>query len=120
LQPLSDSLSVGVGDVVVCRLRITADRAMDFVRLCDYRPACLEPIDALSGFRWRDRLSYYQSINDTSVDCFIDYLPKGVSEVECRYRVARSGDYATGSATVESTYAPEFRAMSASQTVHVE
>ena len=44
LQPITEKTVLQVGDKVVSRLSIRADRAMDFVQLKDQRGACLSLI----------------------------------------------------------------------------
>ena len=52
LQPITEKTVLQVGDKVVSRLSIRADRAMDFVQLKDQRGACFEPIGSVSGYNW--------------------------------------------------------------------
>jgi uncharacterized protein YfaS (alpha-2-macroglobulin family) len=120
LLPISTSSRPQVGDVLVHRLVITGDRAMDFIRIRDHRAACLEPLALLSGYTRAGNLGLYQSIQDTYTDCFIDYLPKGTFVLEFRYRVSRAGSYEGGIASIESVYAPEFRGHSRSVKVQIE
>ena len=119
LIPLSSAVALKVGDVVVSRLILTADRALDFVHLKDQRGACFEPLESLSGHRSGEKSSYYTEIKDASTHYFFDYLPKGVQVVENRYRVVRVGEYEGGIATLQSAYAPEFTSYAASQRISV-
>ena len=66
-----------VGDKVVSRLSIRADRAMDFVQLKDQRGACFEPIGSVSGYRWNNGIGYYVDIKDAATNFFFDHLGKG-------------------------------------------
>ena len=59
LAAIGDKLEPG--DELVARLEITSDRSYEFVHLSDARPACAEPVDVLSSYRWRDGVGYYQS-----------------------------------------------------------
>lgn len=120
LQPVTASTRLKVGDKVVSRLTIRLDRAMDFVQLKDQRGACFEPMDVLSGYRWANRAGYYVEVKDASTNFFFDGLGKGVYVLEYSYRVARSGRYETGLATIQCAYAPEYAAHSASAKVDVE
>lgn len=120
LKLLTVNESLKVGDIVVSRLILTTDRALDFVHLKDERGACFEPIETLSGYRWGKELAYYLDVKDASTNYFIDSLPKGVKVIENRYRVARQGEYEGGIATLQSVYAPEFTAYAASQRVLVQ
>ena len=96
------------GTVLTVRLTVTADRDMDFVQLKDERAACMEPMDALSGYRWNNRISYYQETKDASTSFYFDQMRKGKYELEYDVYVTSSGIYQQGVATVRSVYAPEF------------
>lgn len=120
LQPVTASTRLKVGDKVVSRLTIRLDRAMDFVQLKDQRGACFEPMGVLSGYRWANGAGYYVEVKDASTNFFFDGLGKGVYVLEYSYRVARSGHYETGLATIQCAYAPEYAAHSASVKVDVE
>ncbi len=120
LQPLTASTVLALGDKVVSRLVIRVDRAMDFLQLKARHAACLEPVNALSGYRSGSGLSYYQETEDASVNCFFDHLGKGTYVIELPYRIARQGVYEAGIATLQCAYAPEFSAHSNSETITVE
>ncbi|MDR0961536.1 MAG: alpha-2-macroglobulin [Mediterranea sp.] len=119
LLPVTPTTKLAVGDKVTSRLTLRVDRAMDFVQLKDQRGACFEPIGALSGYVWRNRIGYYVEIEDAATNFFFDRLAKGVYVLEYSYRIARSGKYVAGIATLQSAYAPEYAAHSASQTVQI-
>lgn len=120
LQPITSKTVLQVGDKVVSRLSIRADRPMDFVQLKDQRGACFEPIGSISGYRWNNGIGYYVDIKDASTNFFFDHLGKGVYVLEYSYRVSRSGTYETGLATMQCAYAPEYASHSASVTVEVK
>lgn len=120
LQPITSKTVLQVGDKVVSRLSIRADRPMDFVQLKDQRGACFEPIGSISGYRWNNGIGYYVDIKDASTNFFFDHIGKGVYVLEYSYRVSRSGTYETGLATMQCAYAPEYASHSASMTVEVK
>ena len=107
------------GDELVARLEITSDRTYEFVHLSDERPACAEPEDVLSSYRWRDGVGYYQSTRDTATHYYIDRLNKGVFVLETSYRVQQKGTFTGGLATIQCMYAPEFTAHSTAETVQI-
>ena len=107
------------GDEIVARLEITSDRTYEFVHIQDERPACAEPEDVLSSYRWRDGVGYYQSTRDTATHYYIDRLNKGAFVLETSYRVQQKGVFVGGLATVQCMYAPEFTAHSTAETVRV-
>ena len=104
----SSTTNLQVGDKVISRLTIRADRAMDFVQIKDSRAACLEPVSSASGYRWENGLGYYCSVKDAATLYFIDHLPKGTYTIEQVFRIDRSGRYQAGIATIQCAYAPEF------------
>jgi hypothetical protein len=120
LKPVTASTGLAVGDKVVVRLTIRLDRAMDYVQLKDERAACFEPLYTLSGYRWNNGLGYYIELKDASTNFFFDALGKGVYVLEYSYRIARQGRYEAGLATVQSAYAPEYAAHSASLSVVID
>ena len=120
LVPVTADMQLTIGDVVVSRLAITVDRAMQFIQLKDQRAACFEPIASISGYRWNNGFGYYVDIKDASTSFFFDGLGKGVYVLEYSYRVSRSGKYQSGIATLQSTYAPEYASHSASMPIVVE
>jgi hypothetical protein len=120
LQPVTPTTMLSVGDRVVARLTIRLDRAMDFIQLKDQRGACFEPEASVSSYRWDNGIGYYVEIEDAATNFFFDGLSKGVYVLEYSYRVARSGKYEGGLATIQCAYAPEYAAYAGSQTVHIE
>lgn len=107
-EALNESAPLKVGDKITVRLTVKADRDMDFVQIKDDRAACMEPLQAVSGFRWSNGLGYYQATKDASTQFFIDQMRKGTYVIEYQVYVNRTGEYQAGIATIQSAYAPEF------------
>ena len=107
-EALNESAPLKVGDRITVRLTVKADRDMDFVQIKDDRAACMEPLQAVSGFRWGNGLGYYQATKDASTQFFIDRMRKGTYVIEYQVYMNRTGKYQAGMATVQSAYAPEF------------
>ena len=107
-EALNESVPLKVGDKITVRLTVKADRDMDFVQIKDDRAACMEPLQAVSGFRWSNGLGYYQATKDASTQFFIDRMRKGTYVIEYQVHMNRTGEYQAGMATVQSAYAPEF------------
>ncbi len=101
-----------VGDLVEISLSIRSNRNMEFVHIKDLRGSGTEPIDVLSEYHWMNNLGYYQSTKDASTSFFIDYLPKGIFQLNYTLKVEQSGVYNAGIATAECMYAPEYSANS--------
>lgn len=101
-EALNESVPLKVGDKITVRLTVKADRDMDFVQIKDDRAACMEPLQAVSGFRWGNGLGYYQATKDASTQFFIDQMRKGTYVIEYQVYVNRTGEYQAGIATVQS------------------
>lgn len=105
-----------VGDRVKVRITITADRNYDFVQVVDKRAACMEPVKPLSGYH----AGAYITPRDNATCYFYDMMSKGTHVIETEYYIDRAGTYETGTATVECAYAPEFRAVTKSETLEIK
>ena len=111
---------VSVGDELVVRIELRVDRDMEYVHLKDQRGSGTEPLDVISGYRFKDGLAYYESVRDTATNFFMDYLPKGTYVFEYSTRIQLKGKYQTGIAAIECMYAPEFNSHSQSYELDVE
>ena len=101
---LPENTPLHVGDKVMVRIRIKADRDYDFVQVSDKRAACLEPVVQTSGYAG----GYFSSKKDCSTVYFFDRMAKGEHVVVTEYFVDRVGSYQWGSCTAQCAYAPEF------------
>lgn len=111
---------LNVGDRVLSRLLVTADRDLDFVQIEDKQAACMEPGVVLSGYRWDNGMGYYRVVKDASVRYFADTFRKGVHTFDMEYTLTAPGTYSLGIATIQSAYAPELNAHSAAGTIQVK
>lgn len=102
--------SLQVGDEVTLRVIVTADRDLDFVQIRMQRPACFEPTNQLSGYRWMNGRGGYVAQHDASTDIFFDTFRKGTMTYDISFRVDRQGEYLSGVTTAQCAYAPEFSA----------
>lgn len=103
---------LSVGDRVLSRLVVHADRDLDFVQIEDKQASCMEPGVVLSGYQWNAGTGYYRVVKDASVRYFADRLRKGVHTFDMEYSLTASGTYQPGIATIQSAYAPELNAHS--------
>ena len=120
ISPVTTQTSLKPGDLIKVRLVLKTDRAMEYVHLKDSRASGFEPVAALSGYNYQNGLGYYESPRDASTDFFMSYLPVGTHVFEYDLRVAQTGDFSAGVATVQCFYAPEFSAHSAGERVRVK
>lgn len=93
-----------VGDKVEVTITINADRDYDFVTVTDNRPACLEPVEQVSGYSQ----GAYRIIRDTKTEYCYNMMRKGTHVIKTSYYVARKGKYTSGTATATCTYSPVF------------
>ncbi len=120
LRPLAAGRTLKVGDRVVVRIEIATDRDMEYIHLKDARAAGFEPLNVLSGYRYKDGLGYYESTRDVSSNFFISYLRKGKYVFEYPLFAVQAGAYSAGLATIQCMYAPEFSAHTEGQRVEVK
>src|ERR1700677_1067383 len=118
LEPVKGALAVG--DELVVRLELRADRDLEYVHLKDQRGSGTEPVNVLSQYKFRDGLAYYETTRDTASHFFIDYLPKGTYVFEYSVRTVHKGQYPTGMAEIQCMYAPEFNSHSESIPLFVQ
>lgn len=95
-----------VGDRLRIEYSIRAECDMDYVSLKACRAACMEPVQALSGYDYR---GYYRSVRDQRNDYFFEHLSKGRHTLSEEGMVDRTGTFTLGTATAECVYAPEYR-----------
>ncbi|MBD2702531.1 alpha-2-macroglobulin [Spirosoma sp. BT702] len=119
ITSVTPKTSLKPGDLIKVRLVLKTDRVMEYVHLKDSRASGFEPVAVLSGYKFQNGLGYYESPRDASTDFFMSYLPVGTHVFEYELRVAQTGDFSTGVATVQCFYAPEFAAHSAGERVRV-
>ncbi len=120
ITPLLPDKKLTVGQKVIIRLVIKTDRKMEYIYLKDMHAASFEPVENISGTKFKGGLMYYENIKDASVDFFISNLPKGIHELEYSLRVTQKGSFSSGIATVQSLYAPEFAAHSSGRHILVK
>lgn len=120
LVPITVEQPIKMGDKVVVRLVVQADRDMEYIHIKDTRAACLAPKDVLSTYHWNSGLGYYQSTKDISTNYFIDRLPKGTYVLEYATYANALGTYSNGMATIQCMYAPEFAAHSQGSKMEVK
>lgn len=112
LTPVTEGTALQVGTRLRVRIELRVDRDMEYVHLKDLRASALEPVNVLSGYRFQDGLSYYETTRDLSTSFFFHYLRKGTYVFEYPLFVTHTGNFQNGIATIQCLYAPEFNAHS--------
>ena len=107
-------------DKVIVRLKITADRDVEFVHLKDVVPACFIPKETLSGYCYSDDLFYYQSAKDESMNFYIERMNAGSYIIDYDVNIQQAGRFNAGISTIQSYYAPEFAGHSEGMDIVVE
>lgn len=96
------------GNKVTIRHILHADRDMDFVTVKSQHAACLEPLRAVSGYQWMGGRGCYLEVHDSYINLFFDRFTRGTTTIDMDYYIARDGEYNSGYASIECSYAPEF------------
>lgn len=108
LEPVNENDELSVGDKLIVRIELRADRPMEFLHLKDMRAASTEPVNVLSQYKWQDGLGYYESTKDASTNFFIDNIQKGTYVFDYPLYITHSGTFSVGLASIQCIYAPEF------------
>ncbi|MBK8152039.1 MAG: hypothetical protein IPK61_02505 [Saprospiraceae bacterium] len=120
LTAITDNEKIRRGDIMTSRIIIRTDRDMEYVHLKDMRAAGFEPINQLSGYKWKSGLGYYESPADLATHFFIQWLPKGTYVFEYDTRASQTGEFSNGISSIQSMYAPEFAGRSAGIRVMID
>lgn len=120
LVPLAEEAVIAPGDKVTVRIELRTDRPLELVHLKDLHAAGTDAVEALSGYRWKAGLGYYQSVRDAAMHFFFDRIPPGTHVFEYDLKVTHAGTFSSGLATVQCMYAPEFNAHSEGLRVKVK
>ena len=119
---LKEGDPVRVGDRIRAEYRIWNEENRSFVKLVAPRPAALRPVDQLSGrIGWWLRplnaggwYSFspqgYRSVFPDRTEFWFDSYPEDRTTVREEFFVTQEGCFSTAAATVESLYAPHYRA----------
>ncbi len=119
LRPLAATDTLRVGDEVEVHLTLDTDSAFEYVLLDEPKPAGFESDDLLSGWTHQN-ISFYREVKDNTTHFFINWLPRGTVTLRYTLRPSVSGQLHALPAQVQSMYAPEYGAHSASSSFKVE
>ncbi|MDM1550930.1 alpha-2-macroglobulin family protein [Empedobacter falsenii] len=112
LKEITTSTPIKVGDIVTVRLEISVDRNMQFVHIKDMRASGFEPVNVLSGYKWKGEFGYYESTRDAATNFFADYMRKGTYVFEYDLKANNAGNFSNGITSMQNMYAPELSAQS--------
>ncbi|HEX2223595.1 MAG TPA: hypothetical protein VHN15_05265, partial [Thermoanaerobaculia bacterium] len=73
LRPLAEGTVLAAGDEVEVQLTLKSRAPAEYVHLRDPRPAGFEPGVARSGYRWGQRLGYYEETRDSGTNFFVEW-----------------------------------------------
>lgn len=115
-----DVLHVGENIIATCRIWNGENRS--FVHVVVPRPASLRPVNQLSGGMrwWLAPISVggwrsfspqgYRNVKAGETEYFFDSYPEENTEISEVYHVTQEGSFSTPAVTIESLYAPHYRA----------
>ena len=120
-EPVKPGDPVKVGEKIIVKYRIWNQENRSFVKLDAFREASLRPVDQLSGhIGWRFRPMYYGSwsfspqgyrnVKSDRTEYFFDSYPEEDTIITEELFVTQSGSFTAPVVTIESLYAPHYRA----------
>ena len=121
-KELAEGEMLAIGDKVFAEYRIWNEENRSFVKLTAPRPANLRPSDQLSGHYgwWLRPLSVagwhtfsphgYRSVLADRTEYWFDSYPEENTVVTEEFLVTQSGSFQTPAVSIESLYAPHYRA----------
>ena len=121
-KPLADGDVLHVGDKVTAQYRIWNEENRSFVRLTAPRPACMRPVEQLSGrYGWRFAplnvyAGYsvtpqgYRSVLSDRTQYWFDSYPEEDTVISEEFFVTQEGSFSSPVVEIESLYAPHYRA----------
>ena len=120
LKEITTQTKINVGDIVTVRLEISIDRNMEFVHIKDMRASGFEPVNVLSGYKWKGEFGYYESTRDAATNFFSDYMRKGTYVFEYDLKANNAGNFSNGITSMQNMYAPELSAHSEGLRVNIQ
>ena len=120
LEQINDHDKLQIGDKVIVRIELRVDRDMEYVHLQDMRAAAFEPLNVLSGYKYKSGLGYYETTRDAGTHFFFDYIRKGTYVFEYPLITSQKGQFSNGISTIQCMYAPEFSSHSKGIRIKVE
>ena len=119
LDSVTNGNPARLGERVIVRIVVTADRDLEYIHIKDERASSFEAVSTFDNHGWQNGFSYYEVTRDAATHFFIDALSKGTHILEYEVTATQTGTFSNGIATVECFYSPEYRAQSPSLRVSI-
>lgn len=122
LEEIRPGTVLNVGDKIIAQYLIHNDENRSFVKIVAAREAALRPVDQLSGYYgcWPNPLRVsswytfmpqgYRNVRAAATEYWFDSYPEEDTVISESFFVTQSGTFTAPAVTVESTYAPHYRA----------
>lgn len=102
--------TLNVGDKIVARYSIWNEENRSFVRLYAPRPACMRPVEQLSGRYGAWAYQGYRNVLTERTEYWYDVYPEEKTTVTEELFVTQKGVFQCPVPSIESLYAPHYRA----------
>lgn len=99
------------GDLIEVTLGIDSKNDYEYLVFEDWKAAGMEAVDVQSGYN-PNGLGAYMELRDEKVSLFVQFLPRGRSNLSYRVRAEIPGKFSALPTNAEAMYAPELRANS--------
>lgn len=121
-EEISEGTELAVGDKIIAEYRISSDENRSFVRLSAPREASFRPVDQLSrNYGWwlgviRLDGSFsitpqgYRNVKSDRTEYYFDVYPENKTVIREEFFVTQEGTFKAPVVTIESLYAPHYRA----------
>ena len=118
-EEIAPGTPVAVGDKIIAEYHIWNQENRSFVRVDAFREAALRPVQQLSGHTgwgwWRGRgLTFapqgYRNVKADRTEYYFDSFPEENTTISEEFFVTQAGTFTAPVLTVESLYAPHYRA----------
>ena len=118
-EEIKPGTPVSVGDKIIAEYHIWNQENRSFVRVDAFREAALRPVQQLSGHTgwgwWRGRgLTFapqgYRNVKADRTEYYFDTFPEENTTISEEFFVTQAGTFTAPVLTIESLYAPHYRA----------
>lgn len=113
--PVSDGYRLHVGQEVKAEYSLYSEQNRSFVMLDAPRPACLVPVDQISGYAWFNIYGLYRDVKTASTQYWWDTFPEDKSTVSEYFTVSQEGVFQSPASEIVCLYAPHWRANDAAR-----